>query len=188
MWLLGRRLRAIPSVYRMGRKILMAYRRWRFGLKQVDATFYMARGCLVAHDLVAHEYSFMNSGCIIGPKVSLGRYVMLGPHVAIVGNDHVTCRAGVPTIFAGRPPLKETIIEDDVWVGIGAIVMSGVRIGRGAVIGAGSVVTKDVLPYEIHAGVPARKIGERFPDESDRFRHDIMLKGPLVAGPFCLPL
>ncbi|HEU4684706.1 MAG TPA: CatB-related O-acetyltransferase [Nitrospira sp.] len=166
----------------------MAYRRWRFGLKHVHSTFYMARGCLVASDLIANEYSFMNSGCIIGPKVSLGRYVMLGPNVAVVGNDHVTSRPGVPVIFAGRPALKETVIEDDVWVGIGAVVMAGVRIGRGAIIGAGAVVTKDVLPYEIHAGVPARKVGDRFPEERDRLQHDLMLKGPVLEARFCPPL
>jgi carbonic anhydrase/acetyltransferase-like protein (isoleucine patch superfamily) len=56
--------------------------------------------------------------------------------------------------------------------------MSGVRIGRGAIVGAGAVVTKDVPPYEIYAGVPARKIGERFSDPADREIHDRMLESP----------
>jgi acetyltransferase-like isoleucine patch superfamily enzyme len=137
---------------------------------------------------MASEYSFMNSGCILGPKVKLGRYVMLGPNVAVVGNDHVTSKPGVPIIFSGRPALKETVIEDDVWVGFGAIIMAGVRIGRGAIIGARSVVTKSVPPYEIHAGVPARKIGERFPQEADRLRHDAMLDAPVIAGQYCPPI
>ncbi len=55
------------------------------------------------------------------------------------------------------------IIEDDVWLGMDSIIMSGVRIGKGAIVGAGSVVTKDVLPFQIVAGNPAKMIRERFP-------------------------
>ncbi|WP_262230549.1 DapH/DapD/GlmU-related protein [Stenotrophomonas maltophilia] len=58
------------------------------------------------------------------------------------------------------------VIEDDVWVGFGAIVLSGVRIGRGSIIAAGAVVTKDVEPYSIVGGNPARKISQRLPDAS----------------------
>jgi acetyltransferase-like isoleucine patch superfamily enzyme len=94
----------------------------------------------------------------------------------------------VPVIFSGRPVPKHTVIEDDAWIGFGAIIMAGVRIGRGAIIGAGSVVTKSVPPYEIHAGVPAHKIGERFSVETDRLRHDGMLDAPVVVGQYCPPL
>jgi acetyltransferase-like isoleucine patch superfamily enzyme len=184
---LNQKLRSIKWLYRLARWILMVYRRWRFGLKHVHPTFYMARGCLVTSDLVAHEYSFLNIGCALGPKVELGRYVMLGPYVAIVGNDHVTSKPGMPVIFSGRPTPKQTVIEGDVWIGFGATIMAGVRIGRGAIIGAGSVVTKSVPPYEIHAGVPAHKIGERFIVGGDRLRHDAMLDGPVIDGQFCPP-
>ena len=139
----------------------------------------------MSRDLVAHEYSFINMGCVLGPKVELGRYVMLGPYVSVVGNDHVTSKAGVPIIFSGRPPQKQTFVEDDAWIGFGTIIVAGVRIGRGAIVGAGSVVTKDVPPYEIHAGVPAKKIGERFANETQRLKHDAMLDGPIVAGQYC---
>lgn len=182
---LGNRLRSLPWLYQLIRNILMTYRRRVSGLTQVHPTFYMARGCSVSRDLVALEYSFLNIGCILGPKVQLGRYVMLGPYVAIIGNDHVTSKPGVPIIFSGRPSFLPTVIEDDAWVGFGAIIMAGVRIGRGAIIGAGSVVTKSVPPYEIHAGVPAKKIGERFTDRADRLRHDAVLDGPTVGGRYC---
>jgi len=148
----------------------------------------MARGCRVASDLVAEEYSFINIGCNIGQLVRLGRYSMLAPYVNIAGNDHVISSPGVPIIFAGRPVPKSTIIEADVWVGIGATILAGVNIGRGAIVAAGAVVTKNVPPYEIHGGVPARKIRERFPSEADRERHDRMLTGPLVLEDYCRPL
>ena len=73
-------------------------------------------------------------------------------------------------------------------MGFGAIIMAGVQIGRGAIIGAGSVVTKNVPSYEIHAGVPAKKVGERFTDEADRLQHNAMLDGPMVDGQYCPPL
>jgi acetyltransferase-like isoleucine patch superfamily enzyme len=56
---------------------------------------------------------------------------------------------------------RPVVLEDDVWIGANAIVANGVRVGRGAVVGAGAVVTKDVEPYAIVAGVPARQIGAR---------------------------
>jgi acetyltransferase-like isoleucine patch superfamily enzyme len=57
--------------------------------------------------------------------------------------------------------------------------MTGVTIGRGAVVAAGSVVTKDVPHYDIVGGMTARKIGERFPDPTDRANHEAILKGPV---------
>lgn len=61
---------------------------------------------------------------------------------------------------------KVTVIEDDVWIGHGAIIMPNLKVGRGSVIGALSVVTKDVLPYSIVAGNPARLIKMRFDDKT----------------------
>jgi len=55
---------------------------------------------------------------------------------------------------------REIVIEKDAWLGAGVIVLPGVKIGEGAIIGAGAVVTKDVEPFTIVGGVPAKKIGE----------------------------
>ena len=57
---------------------------------------------------------------------------------------------------------KKIVIENDVWIGYGSIIVSGVHIGRGAIVAAGSVVLKDVEPYAIVAGNPAREISKRF--------------------------
>lgn len=113
---------------------------------------------------------------------------MFGPEVSIVGADHRFDMAGVPMIFAGRPRLPSTVIEEDVWVGFRSTIMCGVTIGRGAIIAANSVVTKDVPPYEIHGGVPARKLRDRFADSDMIKIHDDMLAGPLFTGMFCEPL
>ena len=64
-----------------------------------------------------------------------------------------------------------TIVEDDVWIGTGAIILSGVKIGAGSIIAAGAVVTKDVPPCEIHGGVPAKKIRDRFHNFQEKELH-----------------
>ncbi|MSR44637.1 MAG: antibiotic acetyltransferase [Phycisphaerales bacterium] len=165
----------------------MACRRIRHGLKHVHPTFYMGAGCIVMPDLVAGAYSFMNNNCMLQARVVLGRYVLLAPYVAVVGGDHRPGLPGVPSIFSGRPAILETVIEDDAWIGHAVTIMQGVRIGRGAIVAAGAVVTKDVPPYEIYGGIPAKKISDRFPDPADRARHDAMLNGPLVHGSLAKP-
>ncbi len=182
------KLRSIGWIYTARLRTIMAYKRWRYGLRHVHPTFYMNGHSRIYRDLVAHEYVFVNWECFIGAKVELERYVMLGPRVVIAGNDHVFDQPGTPTIFAGRPDLPKTVIEADAWLGFGAIVMAGVRVGRGAIVAAGAVVTKDVPPYEIHGGVPARKIAERFPDPADRALHEEMLSRPPTMGTYCGPL
>jgi acetyltransferase-like isoleucine patch superfamily enzyme len=113
---------------------------------------------------------------------------MLGPYVCIVGADHRYDVEGTPMYFSGRPTLAQTVIEDDVWIGCRAIIMAGARIGRGAIVAAGAVVTKDVAPYTIVGGVPARRIGDRFPDSAAIEKHDRMLSEPARAGLYPMPL
>jgi phosphonate metabolism protein (transferase hexapeptide repeat family) len=71
---------------------------------------------------------------------------------------------GVDDEFRARRQAKRVMIGNDVWIGHGAVVMPGVSIGDGAVVGANAVVTRDVAPFEIVAGVPARPLRRRFPD------------------------
>jgi acetyltransferase-like isoleucine patch superfamily enzyme len=59
----------------------------------------------------------------------------------------------------------DVVLGHDVWIGDGALLRAGISVGTGAIVGAGAVVTRDVLPYEIVAGVPAKRIRMRFPDE-----------------------
>ena len=65
------------------------------------------------------------------------------------------------------------IIQDDVWIGHGAIILSGVTVGQGAVIAAGAVVTSDVPPYSIFGGIPAKQIRKRFSDETIAFLQNL---------------
>lgn len=86
--------------------------------------------------------------------VKIGHRVMIGSHTAISSQTHDYTQE----IMRYTLIMKPIVIEDDVWIGAHAIIMPGVTIGKGAVIGAGSVVTKDVAPRTIVAGVPAREL------------------------------
>jgi acetyltransferase-like isoleucine patch superfamily enzyme len=165
-----------------------SYLQWRYGLKHVHPTFLPQTGSRIARDLIAGAYSFVNDGCEIWPGVTLGKYVMIASRVAIIGVDHRFDQPGLPIMFSGRVPEKPTVIEDDVWIGYGATIMTGVRIERGAIVAAGAVVTSSVAAYEIVGGIPARRIGWRFESETDRRKHDEMLAGQLLEPRFCEPL
>ena len=105
----------------------------------------------------------INTNVIIGSsggKIVIGNNVLLGPNVVLRAADHGIARAD---LIKNQPHLGgEIIIEDDVWVAANAVVLKNVRLGKGCVVAAGAVVNRDVEPYTIVAGVPARKISERF--------------------------
>jgi acetyltransferase-like isoleucine patch superfamily enzyme len=98
-------------------------------------------------------------------KIIIGNKVMFGPEVMIMAGNHNWSVVGkyMRDVEVKRPSDdQDVIIEDDVWVGARAIVLKGVRVGRGSVVGAGAIVTKNVPPYCIVAGIPARVVGRRF--------------------------
>ena len=92
--------------------------------------------------------------------IDIGARVGIGPGVRIITSTHAEAGREVP-ILRAPIELAPVIIEDDCDVGVGAILLPGVRIGRGAQIGAGAVVTADVPPYSVAVGVPARVTRER---------------------------
>ncbi|MDD3591325.1 MAG: CatB-related O-acetyltransferase [Sulfurovum sp.] len=92
---------------------------------------------------------------------TIGNFVMIAPNVAILNGTHKFDRVDVPMIMQGEEKELNPIIEDDVWIGRNAAVMPNIRIGRGSIIGAGAVVTKDVEPFSIMGGVPAKLIKKR---------------------------
>lgn len=124
---------------------------------------------------------YIGRDSFIEADVIIGDNVMFGNRVAIIGRyDHHYQKPGVPIRLAEQ--IRDagynwkglgmvTIIENDVWIGYSSTVMGGVKIGEGSIIGAGSLVTKDVEPYSIYAGVPARRIRGRFDDPEELQRH-----------------
>lgn len=125
----------------------------------------------------------------IGPHASfmasiahiyIGNYVTFGPSVTIRGGDHRIDLIGKHIYEIGEDEKllendKDVIIEDGVWCGCNVIILKGCHIGKGAVVAAGSVVTKDVPPYAIVGGNPAKVIKFRFTEEQIK-EHERILR------------
>jgi len=121
-------------------------------------------GCVLVRSCVG-RYTYLGAGVYLH-TTTIGNYCSVAAGARIGGMEHSwwwgsTSHRISPHNSDGKP----TLIEDDVWIGSNALIRQGLHIGRGAVIGAGAVVLRNVPPYTIVAGVPARPIRKRFPDE-----------------------
>lgn len=96
----------------------------------------------------------------VNRAVTIGNDVMIAEMVSIRDSDHETASVDVPMNRQGFSA-EPIVIEDNVWISRGVAVLKGVRIGTGAVIGANAVVTKDIPPYAVAVGVPAKVIRDR---------------------------
>lgn len=100
--------------------------------------------------------SFLHSG----GGIKIGSFVGIGPFVKILTHQHMEEAPNKPLILCEQR-FRKVVIEDGCDIGIGAIILQGVKIGRGSIVGAGAVVPRDVKPYSVVAGVPARLIRKR---------------------------
>ena len=140
------------------------------------STLWAPRRLLIGHDVYLGKHVHIEANCEIGD------YCLFANRVAIVGrHDHDVRAVGYPARYspwAGsvRKPAgnidEKAVVESDVWLGYGVIVLTGVTNARGAIVAAGSVVSADIPPYCIAAGVPARVIGRRFTSEVEIARHE----------------
>lgn len=105
-----------------------------------------------------------NSGVVIcadcGGKVEIGNDVLLGPDVVIRASNHRFERRDIPIRRQGHSA-GTIVLEEDVWLGAKVVVLPNVLIGKGAIVAAGSVVNKNVEPYTMVGGIPAKLIKER---------------------------
>jgi acetyltransferase-like isoleucine patch superfamily enzyme len=118
-----------------------------------------------AHDnglIEIEQHTFVGPYCCFaGPgHIKIGKDCMIASHTGIYANNHNFADPTCPMNSQGVT-CKGITIENDCWLGTGVKVLDGVRIGRGSVIGAGAVVTKDIPPYSIAVGVPAKVVAER---------------------------
>lgn len=130
------------------------------------------------------DYVSIGSGAIFlasDSKIIIGNKVMFGPRVTVVGGNHNTRVVGkfMYDVLEKNPEDDIDVrFEDDVWIGSGAIILKGVKVGRGSIVAAGAVVNKDVPPYTIVAGIPARPIKTRFEKLATLLEHDASLYPP----------
>ncbi len=144
--------------------------------------------CILGDGVTVGDYSYLNSSkywITLEPLVSIGKYCSIAPGVHIGAGNHNPYYVTTHPILFNRQYLeklpidesqmkanglidtdKQTLIGNDVWIGFGAIVKRGVKIGNGAIIAAGSVVVKDVPDYAIVGGNPAKIIKYRTSEEN----------------------
>lgn len=96
-------------------------------------------------------------------KITIGDNVMIAANSYIINNDHEIYQNLSPKLSGHIT--RNIIIEDNVWIGANCVILKGVKIGEGAIIGAGSIVTKDIKPYSINVGNPCKMIKFRFDKE-----------------------
>lgn len=129
-----------------------------------------------SYSSIGHHACFMSTRA----KIIIGNHVIFGPYVSIITGDHRIDYLGryMNTITdAEKLPEndQDVVINDDVWIGSNTIILKGVSVGEGSIIAAGSVVIKDVEPYSINAGIPSKKIKDRFSEERLR-EHKMLLE------------
>ena len=137
----------------------------------------LGANCVLEHDIyfkfdgvwapgpriVIRDRVFIGFGCEFNIRagVEIGPHCLVASGCKFVDHDHGTSRRDVPMREQTEGAEGAIALEDDVWLGANVVVLKGVRIGRGAIVAAGAVVTKPIARHEIWGGVPARKIGER---------------------------
>lgn len=152
LWWLNYVVEFIPCLFL--RKIALKMYSAKLGNKSIiDLNCYF----LGPENLSIGKHSHINRGCMIDSRggVVIGNNVSISHCVCICSTAH-NCNS--PSFDYISAPI---VIDDNVWIGLKAIILKGVHIGEGAVVAAGSVVTHDLEPYSIYAGIPAKKIGER---------------------------
>lgn len=142
------------------------YLKKKYGMPYMGESFRWGKKWTIRRKILSvGNFVYIGSEAEILYPTVVGDLCLIASSVKFIGNDHGYLDATTPIRIC--PPKRDsnsvtTIIEPDTWIGHSSIVLHGVTIGRGSVIAAGSVVTKDIPPYSICAGIPARVIKTRF--------------------------
>ncbi len=120
--------------------------------------------------------------------IHIGDHVMFGPNVTMItGNHRIDCVGRYMTDITDAEKLPENdipiVLEGDNWIGASVTILKGVTIGEGAVVAAGAVVTKDVPPYAIVGGVPAKVLQYRFDEETIRKHKQLLSESHQQSNP-----
>jgi acetyltransferase-like isoleucine patch superfamily enzyme len=116
--------------------------------------------------IVLGDWVGIGPGCLFLADTEIGNKVVIAANVALLNSDdHRFDLVGKTMWDSGRGDKGKIVIEDDVWIGHGAIILTPASVGRGSIVAAGSVVTRDVPRYAVVGGVPAKVLRMRFSEE-----------------------
>lgn len=135
-------------------------------LAKAGANINIEKGASFSRNVMLGNNSGIGYKCEVAPGTTIGDNVMMGPEVVIYNVNHSYGRTDIPMCEQGFQKERNVTIGNDVWIGRRAIILPGVTIGDGCIIGAGAVVSKNIEPYSIAVGNPARVVKKRLDSES----------------------
>lgn len=182
------RLRALIGKFMLNCERLNSYFKKGYQLSKMKShgkDVFVSSGCTFTEPNIEFGNDvYVGRNCVFQSSfglIKIGNHVMFGPGVHIHGGNHIFRDTG--RLMTQALPKKAgddgvVVVEDDCWIGANTIILSNVTIGRGSVIGAGSVVTKDVPPYTVYVGSPACKTWPRFTrDEIEEYEANVKIGG-----------
>ncbi len=158
--LLGKRMPLSDSRFSFGSKKVRAFC-GKLILRECGKNVNIERGAHFSQDISLGDNSGIGVNAQIAPYVTIGKDVMMGPDCMMYTTNHGMDRTDISMWKQNASEPDPIVIGNDVWIGSRVIILPGVHVGKGSVIGAGSVVTKDIEPYSIVAGNPAHLIRRR---------------------------
>jgi len=153
--------------------------RFKYKITSYGFNFYTGRNNLIkCGNMHVGNNVYIGNNCHLSINdLKIDDYTMLASQVSVVGGDHRFNVVGTPIRDTGRAERRGVTIGKDCWLGHGVIILDGVEIGEGSIIAAGAIVTAPVEPYSIYAGLPAKKIRNRFENDDDVKKHSQAIKG-----------
>jgi acetyltransferase-like isoleucine patch superfamily enzyme len=155
------------------RRLFLPFIRRRLGVAELGEGFHWGHKLRIGAGSRIGRYAYLGEDFEAHGPIVIGDLCMVAAGCKIVGADHLYNVAGTPTRLAfpqdGR---LTTTFGADVWIGQRVTIIEGLTIGSGAVIGSGAIVTKDVPPYAVVVGVPAKVIKWRFPEDEIARHHE----------------
>ena len=152
-------------------------------LSKSGKNVYISENCTFTYENIEiGDNVYIGKNCIFQStygKIIIGNNVMFGPGVNIHCGNHIIDEIGkLMNDVRKKNPGDDglIIIEDDCWIGSNAIILSNTRIGKGSVVGAGAIVTKDIPTYSIYTGSPTKQLRPRFNDEDLEKHINLMSK------------
>lgn len=163
LWFYYAIARKMPVSYGRGGKAAKKLRAISAGkfLQYVGSDVNIEKGAMITSLMKIGDRSGVGINATMHGTVIIGKDVMMGPECIVYTRNHAHDRTEIPMRQQGFEQEKPVIIDDDVWIGGRVTILPGVHIGKGSIVGAGAVVTKDVPEYAIVGGNPAKIIKYR---------------------------